>query len=252
VLVDVVAVDVMHAAVVEVVLVTLVLDRLVAAVRSVLVVVVRVNLVVAHVCPPCGAGVVTGWCRRGRSGPVRVVVSVVAVRLGRVLDRAVDEIAHVCVREGVEDVLSGPASRDDAFGAEQAELLRDGGEPDSGGLGQLGDAPLAVAQTVEQLEPGDVSGRAEDRGGALELIIADEAQACATSVLVGATDVSLTGASSGRARRRRAVRVRMRMGRGGRGRGGVHGGRAGVGLRLVRAGDPVGLVRGGARHHFTI
>ena len=68
---------------------------------------------------------------------MRVVRSFVDVPFGGVLDGAVDERAHVRVGQRVEDVLAGAAPRDDALGAEQAQLLRDGGEADALTLSQV-------------------------------------------------------------------------------------------------------------------
>jgi hypothetical protein len=137
VLVDVVAVHMMEMTIVNVVLVAVVLDGRVAAVWSVLMI---VNLVVAH-----GVLALLDLVRF-------LVVLVVAVWLCRMLDRAVDEIAHVSIGQGVEDVLASPPSRDDALRAEEAKLLGDGGEPDACRLGELRDTPFAVAETMEELQ----------------------------------------------------------------------------------------------------
>src|SRR4051794_345816 len=101
---------------------------------------------------------------------VRVVRTLVRVPLGGVLDGVLDEVADVRVGQRIEDVLPGASPRDDALGAKQAELLRDRGEPDPGGIRELGDTPFAVAQAVEELQSRDVARRPEDGGGALELL----------------------------------------------------------------------------------
>ncbi len=61
------------------------------------------------------------------------------------------------VGEGVEDVFARPPPGDDVLGAEQTKLLRDGGEPHACGFGELRDAPLAVAQAMQELEARDVA-----------------------------------------------------------------------------------------------
>ena len=68
VVVDVVAVDVVQVAVVEEILVPIVLDLLVAAIRAVDVVVVLVGLVIRHAVPPRGLRVSRRECRAGARG----------------------------------------------------------------------------------------------------------------------------------------------------------------------------------------
>ena len=127
---------------------------------------------------------------RERSLVLRVTVRMrVRVRLGRVIDGALDEIADVSIGKRVEDVLACTPARDDALRSKQPELLRDGGEPDACGFGQLRHAPFAVAQPIEQLEARDVSRCTEDRRRTLELVVAQRARARASSVLFRSTNL---------------------------------------------------------------
>src|SRR4051812_36014172 len=96
----------------------------------------------------------------------------VNVALGSVLDGALDEVAHVFVRERIEDVFACAATRDDPLGAKKAKLLRDGGEPNARRIGKLRDAPLAIAQPIEELQAGEIAGGTENRGRAVELVVA--------------------------------------------------------------------------------
>ena len=107
----------------------------------------------------------------------------VGMTLGGVLDRALDEGAHMCVGERIEDVLASSAARHDSFGAEEAQLLRDSGEPYSRRFGELRHAPLPIAQAIQELQTGEVAGRAEDGGCALELLVVDARLAKAPRVL---------------------------------------------------------------------
>jgi len=88
-----------------------------------------------------------------------------------VREGVLDEVEDVVVGEAVEDVLADAAADDELLGAEQAELLGDGGEAGVGGLGQLGDAPLSAGEAGEQTEPGHVTGGAEDGRRALEGLV---------------------------------------------------------------------------------
>src|SRR5262249_49302715 len=99
-----------------------------------------------------------------------------------------DQVADVLVGERIEDVLAGPPAADDALGAQRAELLRDGGDPDPRGLGELGHAPLAVGEAIEDLQARDVPRGAEERRGGGERLLADRFAAHpAPSVLVRTT-----------------------------------------------------------------
>ena len=134
-------------------------------------------------------------------------------------------------------MFSGAATGDDALGAKKAKLLGDRREADVRGLGELGDAPLAVAEPVEELEPRDVARGAEDRRRALELIVAHRLLAQTPRVLLGPTMVVVARAFGDR----RALRLRpRRMAVGRRPR------TERLGRVLVFLGD------GGTRHHFTV
>lgn len=87
------------------------------------------------------------------------------------LEGAVDQLAHVRVGEPVVDVLALAPTRDDAFGAEQSQLLRDRGEAHARGFGELGHTPLALGEPIEQTQTRYVTGRAKERGGPLECVV---------------------------------------------------------------------------------
>lgn len=93
--------------------------------------------------------------------------------LDRVGEHAVDERAHVRVRQAVIDVLAGAPTGDDPLRAEEAELLRDRREAHAGGVGKLRHAPLAHGEAVEEAEPRDVSRGSEERSGALERVVVE-------------------------------------------------------------------------------
>ena len=111
------------------------------------------------------------------------------VGLRGVLDGALDERAHVRVGQGIEDVLARSPTRHDALGAQQTELLGDGREADPRRFGELRDAPLAVAQAIEQLQAREVARGAEDRGRAFELIVVHQRVPESLGVLLGSTMV---------------------------------------------------------------
>jgi hypothetical protein len=175
VLIDVVSVDMVEMPVVEVVLVTFVLDGSVPAAGAVNVVVLGVGLVLAaHAVLSSGRFALVG----------SLVVLVVRRWLRGVLDGTVDEVAHVRVRQRIEDVLAGAPARDDSFCAEEPQLLRHRREPHARRLRELRHAPLAIAEAMEKLEARDVSCRAEDGRRALELLVAHDRVADPPRVLL--------------------------------------------------------------------
>jgi hypothetical protein len=109
---------------------------------------------------------------------------------GRVLDgvfqSAPHEVSHMAVGERIEDVLACPPARDDAHGAEEAKLLRHRGQPRPRSLRELGDAPFAFRQALEELEAGGIRDDAEESRRALEGIVARRrAPGASLRVLVG-------------------------------------------------------------------
>src|SRR5439155_1013919 len=72
-----------------------------------------------------------------------------------------DQVRHVVVRQGVVDVGPLPAADDQPGLAEDPQPLRDGGELLPHRLDQLGDAPLALGQQLQQPQSRLVSHRPE-------------------------------------------------------------------------------------------
>jgi len=115
-LVDMIAVNVMHATIVKIVGVPIMFDGLVPTTRAMGVCVVSVNFVIGH-----GAVLSRfGWQQAKALGTVGIINAVHHVGLGCVLDGAPNQVADVGVRERVEDVFARPAPRHDAFSAKQA------------------------------------------------------------------------------------------------------------------------------------
>lgn len=91
----------------------------------------------------------------------------------RVIEGAANEVGDVLVRQRVEDVLAGAAAPNEVLGPQEAQLLRDGGQADTGSLGQLRDTPLAIGEAHQEPEPRFVPRGAEDGGGAIERVVRD-------------------------------------------------------------------------------
>lgn len=85
-----------------------------------------------------------------RASAVVGTVVIDVVTFARVLERALDECADVGVGETVVHVLPIATPRDDALRAKEPQLLRHGRESDARSVGQLGHAPLAFAEPIEE------------------------------------------------------------------------------------------------------
>lgn len=78
------------------------------------------------------------------------------------LQRGLDEIGDVPIREAVDEVVAVAFAIDESFVAQDFEALRDGGELVVHGGDDVGDASLAVAQKVEDAKPGAVAQSAKE------------------------------------------------------------------------------------------
>ena len=79
-----------------------------------------------------------------------------------------DEIGDVLVGQSIFDVLAAAAAGDEAFGAEDAEALGDGGEFFAFGEGDGGDAGGTAGEESEKAETGRFAEGAKDAGGAVD------------------------------------------------------------------------------------
>ena len=151
VLLDVLAVDVMQMAVVQIIDVAIVLDGRVAAVGAVLVRVVRMNrLSSCHDSPFLGGRVVS------TSGPQWATGQLLGV-----LPRVKYQIGDVPIRQCVKNMRPLPAACDDALDAKGAEPLRDCRELLFGGRDDFGHAELSLRQHFENLQTGRVGKRTQ-------------------------------------------------------------------------------------------
>jgi hypothetical protein len=79
-----------------------------------------------------------------------------------VLGGLVEEVSDVAVVEGVPDVAAAAARAHDAAGAEEGELVGDGGKGHSDGAREIADAGLAAAECGEDTDAGLLAEDAED------------------------------------------------------------------------------------------
>ena len=117
------------------------------------------------------------------------VTLVTRALLCRVGERILDQVQDVRVCQPIKDVFARPPALDDALGAQQPQLLRNGGEPNAGGVGELGDTPLAVGQTFEEPKPGDITKRTKQRRGAFQIVVGNLGLAPTLSMLFGAARI---------------------------------------------------------------
>jgi len=90
-----------------------------------------------------------------------------------VIQRGANELADMLVGERVVDVLAVSAALHDALRVQDAELLRQGGELRLAGFGELGDAPLAAIELVQEAKPRQIASGSEQRGSPFEGRVAD-------------------------------------------------------------------------------
>ena len=84
-----------------------------------------------------------------------------------VLSRVVQEADDVMVVERVEGQTAGAADADEARGAQQTQLVRDGRLGQADERGQVADAALTVRQRIDQPHPGGIAEQLEDIGNGI-------------------------------------------------------------------------------------
>jgi hypothetical protein len=183
-LVDVTIMAAVQVAVVEVVLMVAVRDRRVAAAGAVLMRMVVVGLV-AHDQVLLLACCFVAW------GLIRgsVLVVLVCVLFDGVVERASDDLGHVRVGERVEHVLAAAPSLDQVLRSQKPKLLRDGRQTDPRRLGELGDAPLALRETLEKAQSCLIARHAEDGCRPLERTIRNPFAGLASRVFVRLAEI---------------------------------------------------------------
>jgi hypothetical protein len=85
-----------------------------------------------------------------------------------VLEPCAYQLADVIVGERVKDVLALSATLHDALCVEDAKLLGQSRELGLARLGQLTHAPLPPIEVVQETQPREIAGGAEQRGGPRE------------------------------------------------------------------------------------
>jgi hypothetical protein len=84
--------------------------------------------------------------------------------VGDVVDGLTVKSGDVIVVEGVVDEATFAAGTDETEGAEQAEVMRDGGFALADRRGEVADAELAAGEGGDDAEPGRIGERGEDVG----------------------------------------------------------------------------------------
>ncbi len=79
-----------------------------------------------------------------------------------VIERVLQQVQDVLIREGVVDVAAVATALDKPFGPQKPQPLGDGGDPLAPGIGEGANADLATDQHLEGSKPRLVAERPED------------------------------------------------------------------------------------------
>ena len=175
VLVDVAVMEMVQVTIVQVVDVVVVAHGGMAAARFVLMGMLGMNGTGGH------GELLLGWVgwgnERGQTGQVGPAFAGVS-------ESVEQEVGDVLVGKAVEDVFAVAAPGDEAFVAQDAQTLGDGGKVVAGG-GDLGDARFPLSKQGEQAQTRGIAHSAEDARGALDGARTHEGGGRTGAVIVG-------------------------------------------------------------------
>ena len=91
----------------------------------------------------------------------------------RMGERVEDKIEDVLVGETVENVFAFAAARHETLGAKYAQALRDSRDLFAFGVGDFGDASLALCEQGHEAKARRIAESAENTGGTIHRLFAD-------------------------------------------------------------------------------